>query len=147
MQALSKEKHSLTRELQKKIKEIRKERSLLRKQVQLPPESFASPDEATPPPSEKTQPEPQSLNVLSRSSRNFPVTVMRSQELMGRSTRLESVGRAEADPRMALLQRDREIYDAQNRVMLHQVMILTIRLEESRQRAAKCNKSPPRTYE
>ncbi len=168
MLALSKEKHNLTHELQKKIKEIHKEKFRLRKQIRAQPELFAvPPTEAlaspAPPslPSSESEPErvaPEiapSWNLVAdpKVSRNTAVTAMHSQEVRGKNTGVPQTAERHAlersgsgvtrmepcsDPRVAILQRDRDIYDTQSKTMLHQIMVLTIQLEESKQRSAKC---------
>lgn len=44
----------------------------------------------------------------------------------------------ETDPRVSLWQRDKELYEAQSKTMLHQIMVLTIQLDEAKSRANEC---------
>lgn len=44
----------------------------------------------------------------------------------------------EADPRVSLWQRDKELYEAQSKTMLQQIMVLTIQLDEAKSRANEC---------
>ena len=45
------------------------------------------------------------------------------------------------EKRLMLLQRDRDIYDAQNKKMMRQIISLTIQLEDAKVEAKKCNTS------
>jgi len=95
---------------------------------------------------------------LSKSSRNPTISAMRSQEVKGQTEKTKvsplkmpsikkeidlekseaGLSKSELDPRVSLWQRDKELYDAQNKTVLHQIMVLTIQLDEAKNRISKC---------
>lgn len=48
--------------------------------------------------------------------------------------------KVEPDPRVSLWKRDKEMYESQSKTMLHQIMVLTVQLDEAKGRANECNK-------
>ena len=44
----------------------------------------------------------------------------------------------DSDPKVNLWQRDKELYDAESKTMLHQIMILTVQLDDAKRRAEEC---------
>jgi len=64
---------------------------------------------------------------------------MNYEQLTGYGENTEKgLWKLEADPRVSLWQRDKELYEAQSKTMLHQIMVLTIQLDEAKGRANEC---------
>lgn len=51
----------------------------------------------------------------------------------------EGKWKLESDPKVSLLERDKELYDYQSKSIMHQIMLLTVKLNESKQRSKECN--------
>eukprot|EP00826_Nyctotherus_ovalis_P021833 TRINITY_DN1711_c0_g2_i2.p2 TRINITY_DN1711_c0_g2~~TRINITY_DN1711_c0_g2_i2.p2 ORF type:complete len:120 (-),score=27.69 TRINITY_DN1711_c0_g2_i2:191-550(-) len=46
------------------------------------------------------------------------------------------------DPRVSVLQRDKELYDYQSKSIMHKIMVLTVKLNETKQKSHECNVIP-----
>lgn len=185
--ALSKEKHSLTKELQSKIREVKKEKKKIRKQMAVQQELFGediiakcvsfylrernlSESESNASEGIGTKLNPaEFIKATDKTSRNdrvqgFVSEEKKSEKAVGKSNRgvmrspsvanagTEKVERkiprsplviskvfSQHEKRLMLLQRDRDIYDAQNKKMMRQIMSLTTQLEDAKVEAKKCN--------
>jgi len=55
------------------------------------------------------------------------------------STPIISQWDSEIDPKLALLMRDKELYDFQSKSIMQQITLLTVKLSEAKQRANECD--------
>ena len=70
-----------------------------------------------------------------------PVRLPPLEKFPGKEKPEMGLWKSELDPRVSLWQKDKELYDAQNKTMLHQIMVLTIQLDEAKQQATRCTLS------
>jgi hypothetical protein len=143
--ALNEEKRCLTHDLRRKLKEIEREKSefqeaptklIFHLTIRKGSADYGASSESTTA-QEISRIDSKTLLLNEKGSENKQRTesICSEQDI----TPIISQWHTEIDPKLALLLRDKELYDFQSKSIMYQITLLTVKLNEAKKRINECN--------
>lgn len=153
VEALSEEKRCLTHELQRRLKEMKQDKNKFYEQVPTkssarsraesgsPECDITSESLTTQETSFSTPADKQYSDMPGERQTDDKAQAMHLEQTQSRKGSELSEEKAD-DPRVSVLQRDKELYDYQSKSIMHQITALTVKLNETKQKSHECNVVP-----